>query len=282
MPDNRSMKQIILVTGAGSGLGREFARQMPAVFPADELWLFARTESRLEETAETVRKETEKAGIKILPRVFPGSLTGRTGVAAVENLLRQEAERCGGLCVRAFANNAGSGTYGPVMETETEDQMEMIELNAVTAAGLCRIAVPYMAAGSVILNTASLAAFAPLGNFAVYAATKAFLYSFSLALRAELADRGISVCAVCPGPVATNFAAVASNGARMEVKGGADPVRVAAHAIRAACKGKAQALCLPKWKIKAFLSRLIPRYAFARWTYLHEKRPRKKKDAPRE
>lgn len=283
------MKEIMIVTGAGSGLGREFAVQLAGTSAADEIWLFSRTAAALEETAARIKGTAPKNGAPPTPRVFPLDISGKQGVAAFERLLRSEAERAGtknagtgnggpdraeSLRVTVLVNNAGFGTYGPVADTETEDQLDMIELNAVTLAGFCMAAIPYMGKGSRIINTASLAAFAPLGNFAVYAATKAFAHSFSLALAAELADKGISVCSVCPGPVATNFAAVASKGARMEVKNGADAAETVAHALRAVSAGKRQALMLFKWKLKAFLSRFIPRYAFARWTFIHEKRPR--------
>ncbi len=275
--DNESMKEIIIITGAGSGLGREFALQLSASIPADEIWLLARNREKLRQTAELAEKNVKHDGA-VKARIFPGDIAGKSGVAAFSELLEEEAKTAGGLRIKVLVNNAGFGTYGPVMETETDDQLNMIELNALTPAGFCMAGVPYMEAGSVIINTASLAAFAPLGNFAVYAATKAFLHSFSTALGAELADKGIKVCSVCPGPVSTNFAAVASKGARKEVKGGADASRTAAHAIRCALAGKPKALMLFKWKLKAFLSRFIPRYAFARWTFKHEKRPRAKEN----
>ena len=277
MNDNGSMKEIIIITGAGSGLGREFALQLPAFVPADEIWLMSRNAEKLRQTEELIKRKVNP-GRNIKPRIFPADISGKTGVHAFAKLLQDEEMAAEGLRIKALVNNAGFGTYGPVMETETEDQLDMIELNALTPAGFCMAGIPYMEKGSVIINTASLAAFAPLGNFAVYAATKAFLHSFTTALAAETADRGIRICSVCPGPVATNFAAVASKGARMEVKGGADAAKTAAHAIRAALAGKHTSLMLLKWKLKAFLSRFIPRYAFARWTFVHEKRPRNSGD----
>lgn len=275
------MKKINVITGAGSGLGREFSRLIFRYFPADELWLFSRTRTHLEKTAELVKAEAASAGAAL--RLFPADIAGRQGVEQFRLLLERERdaqEGQGGFCIAALVNNAGFGAYGGVCEIEEDAQLSMIELNVMTPAGFCMEALPYMREGSGIINVASLAAFAPMGNFAVYAATKAFVHSFSAALKAEVAKKGVSVCAACPGPVATNFAAVASNGARAEVKGGADPARVAEHALKAAKRGKWQAIMLIKWKAAAFLSRFAPRYRLARWMLIFRRRPRNKERPP--
>ena len=130
-----------------------------------------------------------------------------------------------------------------------------------------------MTKGSLIINTASLASFAPLGNFAVYAATKAYVLSFTLALAAEVRDRGIRVCALCPGSVSTEFAEVASNGARKEVLHGVAADKTVSHCLKCAERGKKTALMTWKWKLFAAASRLLDRYAVARFTYKHWKRP---------
>ena len=172
-----------------------------------------------------------------------------------------------------LVNNAGFGTYGPFAETDIDREMQMIELNCTSLTGVCGIALPYLTKGSSIINTASLAAFLPLGNFAVYAATKAYALSFSIALAAELKDRGIQVCALCPGSVSTNFANVASNGKRKEVLHGKDPVKVVRHCLKANHRGKKTALWALKWRFTAFMSRFVGRYTGARYTYLYAKRP---------
>ena len=150
----------------------------------------------------------------------------------------------------------------------------MVELNCTALTGLCGIALPFMKKGSVIINTSSLAAFMPLGNFAVYAATKAYVLSLSVALAAELKDRGIKVSALCPGSVSTEFANVASNGARKEVKGGIPPEGVVAQCLARAYKGKLTSLYRLKWRLTAFMSRFVGRGLVARYTYKHMQRPR--------
>ena len=180
-----------------------------------------------------------------------------------------------GFEIRILVNNAGFGTYGPFLDTPLETELDMVDLNVVSLTGIAGLALPFMGKGSILINTASLAAFLPLGNFSVYAATKAYVLSFSESIAAEVADRGIKVCALCPGSVSTEFADVASNGARKEVLGGKSVQKTVAHCIKAARKGKKTALWALKWKVTAFMSRFIGRYFGARWTYVHCPRPRR-------
>ena len=92
-------------------------------------------------------------------------------------------------------------------------------------------------------------------------------------LAAELKDKGIKVSALCPGSVSTEFANVASNGARKEVLNGKDPVAVVAHCIKKAKRGKRIILWSTKWKLTAFMSHFVGRYLCARYTYKYNKRP---------
>lgn len=190
-------------------------------------------------------------------------------------MLEKEVLEAGteGLCIDSLINNAGFGTYGTFMETNLDRQLEMIDLNVSTLTGLCHLCVPYMNKGSLLVNVASLASFIPLGNFAVYGATKAYVLSFSIALAAEIADSGIFVSTLCPGPVDTEFAQIASNGARKKVIDGRDPAAVVEHCLLLSSQGKRVAIMAIKWKLKAFLSRFVGRYFFARHSFIHEKRP---------
>ena len=170
-------------------------------------------------------------------------------------------------------NNAGFGTYGPFEKTPVEKEMQMVDLNCTTVTGICGISLPFMNENSIIINTSSLAAFMPLGNFAVYAASKSFVLSFSIALAAELKEKEIKVCALCPGSVSTEFANVASNGVRKEVKGGIAPQKVVEHCLKQAFKGKKTSLYRFKWRFTAFLSRFVGRFFVAEFTYKYHKRP---------
>ncbi|UKI56616.1 MAG: SDR family NAD(P)-dependent oxidoreductase [Treponema succinifaciens] len=125
--------------------------------------------------------------------------------------------------INVLVNNAGFGTYGEFAKTDIMREMKMIDLDCTSLTGITGFAIPYMQKGSRIINVASLASFLPLGNFAVYGACKSYVLSFSVALAAELKHKGIKVTALCPGPVSTEFADVASRGARKKVRHGLSP-----------------------------------------------------------
>lgn len=265
------MKRINIITGASSGMGAEFARQVHAWLlkkndnKNTELWLIAFDRAGL----DAVKKELGK---DITVRVFDMDLAGAAGVKRVEKILTDESEH-GKFTIDLLINDAGFGTYGPFIETDPAREMAMVDLNCTALTGICGIALPYMTRGSRIINVASLAAFMPLGNFAVYAATKSYVLSFSMGLAAELKDKGIGVCALCPGSVSTNFANVASNGKRKLVWHGLDPRSVVAHCLRTSERGGRIAIWALKWKLAAFFSRFVGRYAGARFTFLYHKRP---------
>ena len=265
------MKKLTIVTGAGSGIGKEFALQLSQRLTStdDELWLLARSQDKLQAVKTQIQSEKPYLTVKCIPL----DLTGTSGAGKFNSILA-EFKKNEDFTIACLVNNAGFGTYGPFSDTPLSEQLSMIELNCTSLTGLCGHAIEYMGPGSRIINVSSLAAFMPLGNFAVYAATKAYVLSFSVALAAELKERGISVTALCPGSVSTNFANVASNGARKEVLHGKDPGKVVAHCIKKAFRDKKIVLYAPKWKFTAFLSRFTGRYLVARFTYLFNKRPR--------
>ncbi|MBQ9622501.1 MAG: SDR family NAD(P)-dependent oxidoreductase [Treponema sp.] len=283
------MRKITIITGASSGMGAEFARQIANNTESSEIWLFARNKEKLESVrngilgieqenekrkVENGKQESESYAIHDFPqiKVVPMNLSGKEGVTLFKTFLATE-KISGGFEIDMLVNNAGFGTYGEFATTPLEKELEMIDLNCTALTGLCGAVLPYMHKGSSIINVASLAAFLPLGNFAVYAATKAYVLSFSVALAAELKDKGIKVSSLCPGSVSTDFANVASNGARKEVLNGKDPVMVVAHCLKKAKRGKKIILWAKKWKFTAFMSRFIGRYLGARYTFKYNKRP---------
>ena len=271
---NINMKNIAVITGASSGMGKEFTIQVAQKYDFDEIWIIARRFEKLEQLAKDINQSKHFNVAKPVAL----DLGSRDGVAQLEGLLKSEHEKLlkveSGLQIGLLINNAGFGTYGPFEETSVKAEMDMVELNCTSLTGICGIALPYLKKDSVIINTSSLAAFMPLGNFAVYAATKAYVLSFSKALTAELKDKGIKVHALCPGSVSTEFANVASNGARPEVKGGIPPQKVVAQCLNRAFKGKMTSLYRLKWKCLAFLSHFVSGKMVARFTYKYNKRPR--------
>ena len=181
-----------LVTGASSGLGAEFARQLAR--RGSNLILVARSTDRLRTLAAEI-EQTHPVRVEVVP----ADLADRTVVAAVAEHVRGR--------VHLLVNNAGLGTYGPFVNLDTDRNYEQVLVNNAALVALTRALLPDMLdrhAGGV-LNVASTIAFQPGPYQAVYAATKAFVLSFTEALRVETRASGVRVLALCPGPVQTGF-----------------------------------------------------------------------------
>lgn len=184
--------RIAVITGASSGIGREFARQIPRLYKnLDEIWVIARRTKRLEE----LEKE-----LPIPIRMFDSDLKRDYIYEKLEKILEREKPD-----IRMLVNAAGYGKIGQVETLSTSGQLGMIDVNIRALTRMTCLCLPYLQKGSRILQIASAAAFAPQPGFAVYAASKSYVYSFSHALSCELEERGIFVTAVCPGPVDTEF-----------------------------------------------------------------------------
>jgi len=197
-----SKKKIAIITGASSGLGMEFAKQIEEKYFLDEIWLVARRPEPMREIADRF--------LKSKPIILALDLNDEGDLAILKKKLQDEKPD-----VEILVNNAGLGKIGPFESLGLEEQLDMIDLNVRALTYLSHICIPLMPKGSKILQIASSIGFSPAPFFAVYAATKAYVVSLSDALSFELKDKGISVTAVCPGPVATNFFSVAQKNAFM-------------------------------------------------------------------
>jgi short-subunit dehydrogenase len=189
-----------LITGASAGIGREFARQLAA--RAGSLVLVARRMDRLEELRAELA--TTNPNLKVHCRAADLSQLNE-----VEELRRWlEAEK---IAIDLLVNNAGLGDRGTFVTAEPERVREMLMVNIVALTTLTRALLPAMIEKKhgAILNVSSSAGFLPIRKMAVYAASKAYVTSFSEALRGEVRKAGINVTALCPGPVATEFGQVA-------------------------------------------------------------------------
>jgi short-subunit dehydrogenase len=218
-----------LVTGASAGIGEEFAYALARA--RYELVLVARRETRLGEVAEKAR--IIGSG-KVL--TIAADLSRRETPAAIHRQLTEQ-----NVAVDYLVNNAGFGTRGRFSQLPLERELEEIDLNVGALVALTRLLVPAMIARrhGTIINVASTAAFQPLPYMATYAATKAYVISFSLAMAAELRGTGVTMMALCPGPTHSEFHAVAGIGdVRMPEFMFMDAKTVAVQGLAAARRGK--------------------------------------------
>jgi uncharacterized protein len=189
-----------LITGASAGIGREFARQLGS--RARSLILIARREERLNELRNELNRQNPKVAV-VFRKNDLADLTQLNELLAWLDHERIEVD--------LLINNAGVGDSGAFATSNPIRNEQMTLVNVVALTKLTRHLLPRMIARGRggILNVSSSAGFLPIPGFAVYAATKAYVTSLSEALRAELRGTGVSVCALCPGPVHTEFQEVA-------------------------------------------------------------------------
>ena len=198
---NRLSKNIIIITGASSGIGQEFAYQLDAHFSnIDEFWLIGRKRERLDYVAQKLKHKT---------RILVMDITKEPQIERLEDTLKEYNAN-----IRMLINSAGFGIMGDFAALSSEEQLNMVRLNCEALTHITHRCIPFMKENSRIIQMASSAAFLPQQGFAVYAATKSYVLSFSRALGEELKGRKIYVTSVCPGPVDTPFFDVAETYAK--------------------------------------------------------------------
>jgi short-subunit dehydrogenase len=194
-------RRATIVTGASEGIGADLARVFAV--KGHQVVLVARRRDRLEALSD----EIAAAGAP-KPLVVALDLCAPGAGEALEQALREA-----GLAVEILVNNAGFGLIGPSIGLDRAEQLSMVDLNARALTDLTlRFQKEIAEARGAILNVASIAAFMPGPNFAIYYATKAYVRSFSEALAQEMAPLGVRVSCLCPGPVETGFQARAGFG----------------------------------------------------------------------
>ncbi len=194
-----------IITGASSGIGKAFVKALlDSPDCPDIIWIIARRLDRLEQIASLSEK--------IVP--VKADLGIPEGIDVIKSKLADEHPD-----VSLLINCAGIGKRGDISERPSSDISDVIALNCTSLSVLTREVIPYMKQGAKIINVASSAAFLPQPGFTVYAASKSYVVSFSRALACELKRAGISVTAVCPGPVDTEFNGLATDGKSTEFTG---------------------------------------------------------------
>lgn len=183
-----------LITGASAGIGAAFAQELAA--RRTNLVLVARSEAKLQQLAQELQQYKIQVDIVVQDLTEP---------KAAKNVFDTVTEQ--GLTIDLLINNAGFGEYGYFAELDGEQQVKMIQLNILALVDLAHQFLPGMRQRRTggIINMSSVAAFQPMPYFSVYAATKAFVLSFSEALWAENRNYNVHILAVCPGPTETNF-----------------------------------------------------------------------------
>lgn len=240
-----------LITGASSGFGAEFAK----IFAKDgyNLVITARSTDKLEKLKQNIELEY---GVDVF--VYTSDLSLPASPQQLFNFTQQK-----GITVDVLVNNAGFGDLGNFAKSDLVRQQQMVDLNISALMQLTHLYLPQMIENhhGRILNVASIAGFAPGPGMSVYYATKAFVLSFSDALATELKGTGVTVTALCPGPVNTGFAAAAGfkNNIMFSGKEDGKAAQVSRYGYNAMKKGKAVALPDMLCKLGAFGVRLVPR-----------------------
>ena len=183
--------KIALITGASSGMGREFVYALDADEVFDELWVVARRKERLEALQERCRARV---------RVFALDLLDTASFDVIQAALEKETPE-----IAVLVNAAGFGVFGPFAERDLKTQLDIIDLNDRALTAMCHLALPYLTDGSRIYNMGSMSSWQPVPYINVYGASKAYVLSFSRALGVELRPKGVRVMAVCPGWITTEF-----------------------------------------------------------------------------
>ena len=182
---------IAVITGASSGIGREFVLQLDKAHSFDEIWVISRSEGKMASLADNVRAKL---------RIVALDLTKAESIKEYSALLSELKPNVG-----VLVNASGFGRFGAFCDISLEDQLEMIDLNDKALVAMTYATIPYMTKGAQIYQMGSLSSFQPVPYIGVYGASKAFVLSLSRALNMEFKKLGIRVMAVSPGWVKTDF-----------------------------------------------------------------------------
>ena len=182
---------IAVVTGASSGMGREFVLALDKEWELDEIWVIARREERLIELQEQCRSHIVPLAIDLLEE---------SSLQKYEDQLAEHKP-----IIKVLVNAAGFGLFGEFTDLPFKDQLDSITVNDRALVAFTYLSLPYMSKGSQIYNLGSMSSFQPTPYMCVYSASKAFVLSFSRAINVELESRGIKAMAVCPGWIKTEF-----------------------------------------------------------------------------
>jgi short-subunit dehydrogenase len=236
-------KRISIVTGATGGLGREFVKLLLNE-NVDEIWSVARNIDKLS-------KLKEEFGEKVIP--ISSDLSKEQSFDSLSDMLQKENP-----IITYLINNAGGGKMGAYNEFSRAEIESHITTHCIATAVLCNLCIPYMQKGSHIINMASQSAFQPVPYINLYAASKAFVRSYSRALNAELKGTGIVSTVACPGWIKTELLEMERNGKQVHFPAIAAPKDVVVKIMRDAKKGKDMSVYGTYVKYMHVLAKIFP------------------------
>lgn len=238
--------KIGIVTGASSGIGREYVKQIDLREDLDQIWVVARRADRLDE----LKSVTNTTLVQIC-----ADLATDEGVEKLHKMLIDE-----GPDVRVLVNAAGYGKFGAVEDVRPSEQVGMVDVNITALLKITMFTLPYMSEGSKIFFVSSRSAFHPVPYITTYAATKSFVLSFSRGLGRELKSQGIKTVAVCPGWTRTEFfdRADAHNGVVVYYNNFVTAEQVVTRSYRDLQRGKDVSVCGASTRFQVLLAKLLP------------------------
>lgn len=238
--------KIAVFTGASSGMGREFVKQITEQQIFDEVWVIARRLDRLEEIKNEVNCPV---------RCISLDLTKQEAWDEYKVLLEEHNPE-----VKVLVNASGYGKFGAFCDMPLDEQLGMIDLNDKALVAVTYITLPYLRSGSEVYQVDSLSSFQPVPYISVYAATKAFVLSFTRAVNSEMRHTGIKMMAVCPGWVKTEFfdRAVTDESVITYYNQFFTSEQVVKRALRDMKKKKDVSVCGFKIRAQVLLTKLIP------------------------
>jgi short-subunit dehydrogenase len=238
--------KIAVITGASSGMGQEFVRQLKREENFDEIWVIARRTDRLESLKEELGEELRPISL---------DLTKQESFDEYKALLAAEKPT-----VAVLVNASGYGKFEHFLNLTLEEQLGMIDLNAKALTAMTYLTLPYMERGSKVYQIGSLSSFQPVPYIGVYGASKAYVLSFTRAVNAELRHTGIKMMAVCPGWVKTEFfdRAVVDDGVITYYNQFFTAEQVVKRALRDMKKGKDVSVVGPMIRGQVLLTKLLP------------------------
>lgn len=245
MKGKEKIKKISVITGASSGMGRDFVKMIDMIEECDEIWVIARRREKLEE----LKSENGK-----IIRPVELDLSKNESIAIYGKMLEEEKPQ-----VVALVNAAGFGKFGKFEDIPLEEQMNMIDLNCKALMAVTYLTLPYMPEGSHVYQLGSQSSFQPVPYIATYGATKAFVLSLTRALNKEYEKRKIRMIAVCPGWVKTEFFDRAvTDDTIVHYNKFYTSKQVVSQAVKDMYRGKDVSVCGSFVKGQVFLAKILP------------------------